>query len=110
MLSLATSVRAQAATAVTTERLRQPPATEWLTYGLDHSEARFSPSPASPWNGGVLVTASDVRFSGRRSGALVAHDARTGAVLWENVVGPGLALVVDHLTEHFGPRPGRHAR
>ena len=30
------------------------------------------------WNGGVLVTASDVLFSGRRSGALVAHDARTG--------------------------------
>ena len=46
------------------------------------------------WNGGVLVTASDVLFSGRRSGALVAHDARTGTVLWEAPIAPAPAAPI----------------
>ena len=43
-LSLATSgAQSPTATPVTTERLRQSPPGEWLTYGLDHAETRFSP-------------------------------------------------------------------
>ena len=48
------------------------------------------------WNGGVLVTASDVLFSGRRSGAILAHDARSGAVLWEAPVAPAPAAPITY--------------
>ncbi len=48
------------------------------------------------WNGGVLVTATDVLFSGRRSGMLVAHDARTGAVLWEAPIAPAPAAPITY--------------
>jgi quinohemoprotein ethanol dehydrogenase len=47
-------------------------------------------------NGGVLVTASDVLFSGRREGALVAHDARTGQVLWQSAVAPAPAAPITY--------------
>ena len=46
------------------------------------------------WNGGVLVTATDVLFSGRRQGALVAHDARTGVILWESAIAPAPAAPI----------------
>jgi quinohemoprotein ethanol dehydrogenase len=48
------------------------------------------------WNGGVLVTASDVLFSGRRSGAILAHDARTGKILWEAPVAPAPAAPITY--------------
>jgi quinohemoprotein ethanol dehydrogenase len=47
-------------------------------------------------NGGVLVTASDVLFSGRRDGALVAHNAHTGHVLWEAAIAPAPAAPVTY--------------
>ena len=35
-------------------------------------------------------------FRGRRSGMLVAHDARTGAVLWEAPIAPAPAAPTTH--------------
>ena len=44
----------------------------------------------SPWNGGVLTTASGLVFQGNGDNKLVAYDALNGEVLWQSDTGTGV--------------------
>ncbi len=64
-------------------------------------------------NGGTLVTAGNVLFSCRRDGVLLAHNAATGAVLWEAPVAEAPASPMtyeldgrQYVTVLTGPPPG----
>ena len=104
VLSLAVpSAQTRPATAVTTERLRQPPPGEWLTYGLDHAETRFSPltritldnvkhlKSAWTWDipggpGQIEATPlvhDGVLYASGTWSVIFALDARTGALKWK---------------------------
>jgi quinohemoprotein ethanol dehydrogenase len=54
--------------------LARDPATQQDRWRLDYDVGS---------NGGTLVTATNVLFSGRRDGRIFANDAETGEVLWE---------------------------
>jgi alcohol dehydrogenase (cytochrome c) len=41
---------------------------------------------------GILTTASDLLFSGGREGYFYALDARTGKLLWKNMLGGQIAM------------------
>ena len=104
VLSLAVpSAQTRPASGVTAERLRQPPPGEWLTYGLDHAETRFSPLTGitvdnvkqlqSAWTWDIpggpgqieatpLVHDGVLYASGTWS-VIFALDARTGALKWK---------------------------
>ena len=100
-----------AATTVTTERLRNPPAAEWLTYGLDHAETRFSKltridtntvrnlKPAWTWDipGGpgqieaTPIVHDGVLYASGTWSTIFALDARTGDALWHVNLGGTVA-------------------
>lgn len=61
------------------------PATQTERWRIPYSSGR---------NGGTLVTAGDVVFSGRFDGALVAHHAQSGELLGEWQLAPGVATPV----------------
>ena len=103
-LSLDTSgAQSPAAAPVTTERLRQSPPGEWLTYGLDHAETRFSPltritpenvkNLKSAWawdipggSGQIEATPlvhDGVLYASGTWSVIFALDARTGALKWK---------------------------
>ena len=46
---------------------------------------------ATFWNGGTLVTASNLLFQGRSDGNLLAYDAKTGETLWSFNAGLGIS-------------------
>ena len=105
VLSLDVPVRAiaAAATDVTTERLRQSPPGEWLTYGLDHAETRFSPLTritvdnvkqpqervdlGHPRRHGQIeatpLVHDGVLYASGTWSVIFALDARTGALKWK---------------------------
>ena len=103
-LSLDSSgAQSPAAAPVTTERLRQSPPGEWLTYGLDHAETRFSPltritpenvkNLKSAWawdipggSGQIEATPlvhDGVLYASGTWSPIFALDARTGALKWK---------------------------
>ncbi len=55
-----------------------------------HQKAAWTQEYASPWNGGTLVTASNLLFQGTADGRLVAYDATNGGKLWDAALGGGV--------------------
>jgi len=47
-------------------------------------------------NGGTLATAGNLVFSGASDGRLFAHDARTGELLWQAKLAPGIATPITY--------------
>ncbi|MEQ7762540.1 PQQ-dependent dehydrogenase, methanol/ethanol family [Xanthomonas hortorum] len=55
---------------------------ELLAWDPVHQEARWSVKRRYMWNGGTLVTASNLVFQGTADGWFYAHDASNGDELW----------------------------
>ena len=53
-------------------------------------EAKWKVDHISPWNGGVLTTASNLVFQGTADARFVAYNAETGDKLWEAPTGSGV--------------------
>jgi quinohemoprotein ethanol dehydrogenase len=69
---------------------KSKPLGELVAWDPVRQKAAWTVDLGAPWNGGTLVTATNLVFEGTADGYLRAFDAATGKTLWKTSVGEGV--------------------